>query len=122
MVLPLTNEKKRELIDKSIEWHQHKGTTWVVEEVLKTVWTTAEVIEWYEYGGRPYYFKIRTNENVAADLDLFQRIWEVVMEVKNVRSWLEGFIREQESREEIFVGCATVIRKQTKIPSYESRC
>lgn len=116
---PLTDEKKRELIDKSIEWHQHKGTKWVVEQVLQTVWTTAYVVENWEYGGRPYYFKIRTTQNVAADPELFRRVWEIVMEVKNVRSWLEGFIRPQESREEIFVGCATVVRKHTRIPSYD---
>jgi P2-related tail formation protein len=115
---PLTREKKVELINASIEWHSHKGTKWVVEEVLRTVWATAKVVEWYEYGGRPYYFKIRTDENVAADMALFQRVWEAVMAVKNVRSWLEGFIKSFSGRATIYAGGIVLRRKIVRIPSY----
>ena len=33
----LSIEKKRQLIDESIEWHRHKGTKWAVERMLQTV-------------------------------------------------------------------------------------
>lgn len=83
----LTTEQKVELINSSIDWHRHKGTVYAVEEMLKTVFKQGYIQEWYEYGGRPYYFRIVTQE--PFDQERFDRAWAGIMAVKNVRSWME---------------------------------
>jgi hypothetical protein len=88
----LTNEEKRALIDKSIIWHQKKGTKWAVEQVLETAWRPggAYVVEWFEYGGEPYRFRLMV-EDATISPEVEERIWQAVMEVKNVRSWPDEF-------------------------------
>ena len=83
----LSVEKKIELINSSIDWHRHKGTVYAVEQMLKTVFREGYIQEWYEYGGRPYYFRIVTKE--PFDQERFDRAWAGIMAVKNVRSWME---------------------------------
>ena len=82
-------EKKQEIILKSLDWHTRKGTPSVVEEIVSTVFSRAEVQEWFEYGGLPYRFRIGTEEempNVAARENLIRAI----NSVKNTRSFLDA--------------------------------
>jgi phage tail P2-like protein len=86
----LSIEKKRQLLNESIDWHQHKGTKYVVERMLNQVFTNAYVLEWYQYGGDPYYFKIVVEEPIT-DQTKLNRVIEAIYAVKNLRSWMEDF-------------------------------
>lgn len=57
--LPL--EIKRKLIQNTLNWYVKAGTTSCVEEFAKVFGDEAEVLEWFEYGGRPFYFKLKYN-------------------------------------------------------------
>jgi phage tail P2-like protein len=81
---------KRDLIEQSIDWHQHKGTKYAVEQMLKTVFTKAYVTEWYQYGGNPYFFKIIVQQQIG-DPTALNQLTQSIIAVKNARSWLEGF-------------------------------
>lgn len=87
----LSVELKRELILKSLDWHLRKGTPVAVEEIISTCFENGEVIEWFDYGGRPGYFKVLSynpkiaNEQVAE----FLRLLEIV---KRKSAWLDGII------------------------------
>lgn len=59
---PMPLEKKRELVKKSLVWHRKKGTPSAVEEVVSAAFDSAEVKEWFDYGGQPYHFKVVTRE------------------------------------------------------------
>jgi phage tail P2-like protein len=83
----LTTEQKIDLINSSIDWHRHKGTIYAVEQMLKTVFREGRVQEWYQYGGRPYYFRVVLNE--PFDSERWQRAYAGILAVKNVRSWME---------------------------------
>lgn len=61
----LSLETKRELVKNSVRWHKRKGTPGAVEELVSTVFGEGTVEEWFEYGGEPYYFKVKT-PNIAA--------------------------------------------------------
>jgi phage tail P2-like protein len=87
----LTDEQKKVLINKSIDWHQHLGTKYAVEQMLKTVFRTGYVSEWYEYGGNPYFFRV-TIEEPLVDQDRLDRCIAGIMAVKNVRSWMEEIV------------------------------
>ena len=103
---PLTLDAKRELIRESILNHRIKGTPAAVEKIARHVFRDAQVIEWFEYGGKPYYFRIMqdiTETEESADFELMNRLRRAVTETKNVRSHLEffGFIHDFEESEEV---------------------
>ena len=81
-------DTKRRLVKESIAWHRMKGTPAAIEAVASVAFDTTTVKEWYEYGGKPYYFKIVT-EDVTTDKEVLNRLHRAVDSVKNVRSWLE---------------------------------
>lgn len=112
---PLTTEKKQELINESIDWHRHKGTPWAVNEMLKVLFNQGRVTEWYQYGGRPYFFRIGFEGDVTGVQ--FDRILEAVYAVKNVRSWLDtpAFITAKQSTQNLWHGIATTQHVTTKI-------
>ena len=84
-------EIKRAVIKDSIRIHQKLGTKYAVETALRNVYKGASISEWFEYGGRPYYFKINIDtggssfsENAYAD------ILNKVQFYKNLRSHCDG--------------------------------
>lgn len=81
-------ETKRRLIKNSIAWHRIKGTPAAVEEVVSAIFDTSHVQEWFEYGGKPYHFKVVT-EDVTTDKDVLERMRRAIHAAKNARSWLE---------------------------------
>lgn len=93
-----TIEKKRELVRKSILSHFNKGTLGSIKSICKILFGDAEIQEWFEYAGRPGYFKISTFGELKDEKD-YLKVIEVVNEYKNVRSWLESlrFLRNQQS-------------------------
>ena len=81
-------DTKRRLIKNSIAWHRIKGTPAAVEQVVSAVFDTSHVQEWFEYGGKPYYFKVIT-EDVTTDPNVLARMRRAINAAKNTRSWLE---------------------------------
>ena len=81
-------ETKRKLIKNSIAWHRIKGTPAAVEQVVSAVFDTSHVQEWFEYGGKPYHFKVIT-EDVTTDPNVLARMRRAINAAKNTRSWLE---------------------------------
>jgi phage tail P2-like protein len=88
--LPL--EKRRALVKESIAWHRIKGTPAAVERVVSAVFGPCHVSEWYEYGGKPYTFRVSIAGKDAFDdtsRDINQLL-KAIYSAKNVRSWLDG--------------------------------
>lgn len=107
---------KRAMIYASLLLHRRRGTPWAVRHGLETtLQVPAEVREWYEYGGAPYFFRVRLN---VAGYCFDARAWEdavkIIMEHKNVRSWLD--LLETFSRRELplTIGLGVVNRTTTR--------
>ncbi|MEQ6355910.1 phage tail protein I [Lysinibacillus sp. M3] len=83
----LSIDQKRELIKSSIGWHRKKGTRWAVEHVASMVFEDAVVNEWFEYKGKPYFFKIKININQPGSI---QQLKNLINATKNKRSWLDN--------------------------------
>lgn len=58
--LPL--ETRRELVTQSGAIHRIKGTKAAIEKVIKIVFGSAQVQEWFEYGGTKGTFRVLVNE------------------------------------------------------------
>ncbi|MDE7372038.1 MAG: phage tail protein I [Desulfovibrio sp.] len=106
---------KRAMIYASLLLHRRRGTPWAVRHGLETtLQVPAEVREWYDYGGSPYFFRVRLN---VAGVSFDARAWEdavkVIHEHKNVRSWLD--LLETFSRRElpVAIGLGVVNRTTT---------
>ena len=111
---PLTTEKKQELLNESIDWHRHKGTKWVVNQMLKVVFQQGRVTEWFEYGGQPYFFRIVTEDEIVDPVALGSVI-DAIYAVKNVRSWLDGFIRARRQQQTLYHAAVVTQHITTKV-------
>lgn len=89
--LYLTDAEKKNLIRTSIAWHRIKGTPAAVEQIANAAFREAEVIEWFDYGGAPYHFQIKTR-GFKETPDGFKTFLRMLYMAKNVRSWCDKII------------------------------
>lgn len=82
-------EAKREVIRRSFAVHQRKGTRGAVLSSLAAVFGSAQVSEWFEFGGRPHTFRVRISGSVKASRSI-ARASEIARQNKPVRSHLEA--------------------------------
>ena len=80
-------EAKRRLIKNTLVWYMSAGTPAAVEELVEAVFGEGRVVEWFEYGGAPYTFRIQANAPLATDTNDF--FFMMIEKVKNTRSSLE---------------------------------
>lgn len=83
-------EKRRTLKDS---WRVHKmlGTKAAVETAISAIYPQTTVQEWFEYGGRPYHFKLRLDlTGTFWTEDRPRRILERVNFYKSLRSHVDG--------------------------------
>lgn len=97
--LPL--ETKRELIRNSFRWHMTKGTPAAVEELIATIFGDGRVEEWFEYGGRPHFFRVITS-NADATGDMASEFIRALNSIKRLSAWLDGIFMVIESAPDIW--------------------
>ena len=51
---------KRALIQESLLFYTQMGTPAAVNRIIETIFENGHIEEWFEYGGKPHHFKIRT--------------------------------------------------------------
>ncbi len=79
---------KRQLVKTALPIKQYKGTPYAVEQLITAYFGEGRVLEWFEYGGQPYYFKVYTR-NPRALTDLHDKFIRALNAVKNARSHLD---------------------------------
>nr|WP_278430012.1 phage tail protein I [Brevibacillus laterosporus] len=112
--LPL--HKKRELVKNSIPWHRMKGTPEAVEQVITAAFDECRVEEWFQYGGKPYHFKIITKDRIP-DKTTLKTLVRAIESVKNTRSWLESISFQRDEDLEIYHSQVITITKIIDIGS-----
>lgn len=66
----LSAEQKRALIQSSWTVHRKKGTPQAIEDVVSIILDKAKIVEWFEYGGDPYHFRIEIDGPLRSERDL----------------------------------------------------
>lgn len=84
------DEVKRKAILTSIQVHRYKGTPWAVEQAVSSLFSTASVTEWFQYGGDPYHFKVSFITEALLNRSQITRLVNLINQSKNTRSWLDG--------------------------------
>ncbi|MBI9092719.1 MAG: phage tail protein I [Desulfobacterium sp.] len=107
----LSLETKRDLVKGSIPWHRIKGTPMAVETMVKTVIGGGEVLEWFEYGGDPYFFRISTTHSLGGPDTFTKKLLPAINMAKNTRSWLEKIIVNRKTTETLNFNFAVISKK-----------
>ena len=109
---------KRGLVRNTLIWYMTAGTPAAVEELVGIVFGEGEVSEWFEYGGKPYWFKIKTNAILTEDMNTF--FSDMIWRVKNTRSHSEAIEIHRTIEQTIYAGacCAPQYRPAAIIDGY----
>jgi phage tail P2-like protein len=103
--LATTIEQKQNMIKNAFILHKYKGTPYAIKQVFESLGITAELQEWFQYGGNPYMFKILL-DTVISDEETYIELIKLINEYKNVRSWLDSIGVHREYQNNIYVGSA----------------
>lgn len=98
-------ECKRSTIKECMHINKYKGTKYAIEKALKSVYEDVRVVEWNEYGGEPYHFKIIIYDS-SNDREKRDRVLDKVKYYKNLRSVLEETIFEIGINSDIAISAA----------------
>ena len=94
-------EQKRELIKTSLITHRTKGTPFALKIITEILFKNSKVMEWFDYDGEPYKFKISTQSDLKNQEDYDQTIQAIEI-YKNARSWLESIIFNRADNMELY--------------------
>ncbi len=96
-------ETKRSMVKGTLVYYATAGTTAALEMVCRDIFGSAEVVEWYEYGGEPGYFRIQTDNPNITDENVHEFI-AVAEKVKRLSAWLDKIEIVVTAKQELFVG------------------
>lgn len=85
----LTLDKKIKLIRNSYVNHLRKGTPWAVENMLNDILDGYQLLEWFEYDGDPYHFKVVTDKEFES-VETIKKVNKIIDITKNIRSHFDG--------------------------------
>lgn len=84
----LTNEQKLAVLKSTLMTYRYAGSVRAIEELLNNLFSEAEFIPWYEYGGKPYHFKISASGQ--PDQETKRMLKEILKKVKAARSVIDA--------------------------------
>lgn len=85
-----TLEEKRKTLKES--WHVHRtmGTKAAVLRAISAIYPDTKIMEWWEYGGQPYHFRLLIDSTYeSVDPEKHRRVMERVDFYKPLRSTLD---------------------------------
>ena len=103
-----TENEKRALIKNAIKIHRYKGTKYALLEIFNTLNLMGTITEWFEYGGKPYNFRVRFDTNKLFEEKFEKEILDLIHENKNVRSVLECLVLHLITKQLLVTGSAVI--------------
>ncbi len=79
---------KRQLVKNTLIWYMTAGTPAAVEELVTTIYGKGKVTEWFEYGGKPYHFKIDVT-NIEVDAEKNKEFKRLLNQIKRTSAHLD---------------------------------
>lgn len=112
-------EVKRQTIKDSVKIHRKLGTKYAVETAIGAMYPETKVKEWFEYGGKPYMFKIVLGiDKYGVSIHQQNKIVERVQSYKNLRSHLEAISYQTQKHAIVQAGAVHSIGTRLEIYPY----
>ena len=117
-------EEKRRTLKDSWRVHRLLGTRAAVETAISAIYPHTQVLEWFEYGGEPYHFRLHINvsdDNIESDKQ--RRVLSRLDTYKNLRSHLDTINYRMTARPAVAVAgtvcthCGMRVGVEIPIPS-----
>lgn len=114
----MTDSQKLAIIKSSMLAYRYAGSVKAIEELLGNLFDEAEFIPWYEYGGRPYHFKLNVKGN--PDAETKRTLESILRKVKAARSVIDAVeIKERTVTMEFYVGSGLLATETINIMCME---
>ncbi len=86
----LSRKEKESIIINTLSWYKRAGTASILEEFFSTIFKNGKIVEWFEYGGEPYFFRaIIDVSDFTINKEKNKLVKQQIEAYKNKRSWLE---------------------------------
>lgn len=97
---------KRNLIKSSDIVHSKLGTVYAVERIINDYFNSGSVLEWWDYNGIPYHFKVWTDNptKVAENVETFAQILKLI---KRDSAVLDSIIIGLKAKGQVYFGTAS---------------
>lgn len=106
----LDRNTKLKLVKSAYYNHSKKGTKNAIISQLKNLGYSVILEEWFEYGGRPFTYRLTTEIEIGEDRKS-KKIIELIENFKNVRSILDSLRILRKKEIELYIGSWKEIRK-----------
>lgn len=87
-----TDTARRSVVKGAILSHRTRGTPVSVERAILMLGYTAEISEWFAYGGDPYRFRVSVDVSAGISSVTTGILWEIICQYKSARSYLDRLI------------------------------
>lgn len=94
---------KRNLIKNCMLVHHQRGTVGAILKVVNDVFGEARIEEWFQYGGKPYHFRVYTSNASASD-EMLEEFERIIKSTQNCRSYLESATVELYQLMDVYCG------------------
>ena len=98
-------EEKRSDLKRNWYVHKHLGTKSAIETAVSDFIGSGDVEEWFEYGGQPYHFRIRS-ENNAEITSNYAAFMAVLNAVKRCTAVLDHITAVLSNSQTLYIGAA----------------
>lgn len=102
---------KRAIIKNAKIVFNRLATVWAVESVMNDYLPKTELQEWFDYNGKPGYFRIITNNTEILKTDI-QTFLNILKGIKRHSVWLEHIMLRLEQRLTLYPGIGIVERSK----------
>lgn len=117
-----TLEEKRRIFKDSWYVHKHMGTKAAVERAISAIYPETKVQEWFEYGGKPYHFKLNINiTGTKWSEEKPRRVLERANFYKSLRSHLDELEYVQEAKQPAVLRTGGRVAAGIKLPVTEQK-
>ena len=83
--------------------------------MLSTIYASAQLEEFWEYGGEPYHFRVTVGEDRTDSAQTIDVAIRVIKVSKNVRSWLDGIKFRRNVAGTLYTGAFTAKNKRVEL-------
>ncbi len=98
-----SREQKLAIIRTAKQVHSTKGTVGALKLALDNLDIGAELEEWFNYEGDPYYFRIHIKPDHGLSEAEYVHLFEVIEETKNLRSILDKVVTHYNFKSNLYI-------------------